>query len=73
MNFIGISFFLTSLLGPTFYKIFVNRYAEYCENFTNNNYPRIGIKTLKKTKRNPKKNKKKVRFSNIVESYYITD
>ena len=37
MNFIGISLFFSSLVGAKFYKIFTNRYAEYCENLTMNN------------------------------------
>ena len=73
MNFIGISLFFSSLVGAKFYKIFTNRYAEYCENLTMNNYPRIGIKTMKKTKIDPRKNKKRVRFNNIIETYYIKD
>ena len=70
MNFIEIYLSFSSFVGINFYNLFLNRYAEYCEKFTKNNYSRIGIKTIKNTKVDPKKNKKKVRFNDVVENYY---
>ena len=71
MNFISLSLFFSPFIGFSFYKIFINKYAECCESFTNNNYPKSGIKYIENMKDIPKA-RKRVRFSNEVENIYNT-
>ena len=43
MSFSDLSLLLSPIIGNYFYKIFNNKYTEYCENYTNNNYHKAGI------------------------------
>jgi len=69
MNVIGLSIFLTPFASYIFYKnFFYDKYAEYCENYTNNNYPKTGIKYMKDMTESPNPIKR-VRFNNKVERF----
>lgn len=70
MSFSDLSLLLIPFIGNYFYKIFNNKYTEYCENYTNNNYPKAGIKYMGDMKESPR-SRKRVRFNDKVEKIDI--
>ena len=70
MNFILFSMFLSPFVGYGFYNIFFTKkkIKKYNENYTNINHSKAGIKFMDELIESPKP-RKKVRFSNKIESF----